>query len=391
MTRKIRRILILLVIVVLVVIAILYFSREEPLAVVIQKVESGRVESTVANTRAGTVKACRRAGLAPTTGGQIAKLLVHEGDQVQADQVLLELWNDDLAAQLALAKSEAAASKAQAVQACLVADEAERNADRQQKLFSKQLTSVENVDQAQTNAKAQRANCDAAQATANVSKSRVAVAQATLDRTILRAPFAGTVAKINGELFEFVTPSPVGVITPPAVDLIDDSCLYISAPMDEVDAPDIKPGMDARISLDAFAGKTFPGIVQRIAPYVLEVEKQARTVDVETVFANPADFKRMLPGYSADVEVILDVHKDVLRIPSEAILEGNRVLVFKGDGAPLEERKIETGLSNWKFTEIISGLAAGEEIVTSIDREGVKAGVPARAEKNNGTQGLPDK
>lgn len=389
MTRTPRRILTLAIIIILVAGAFMFFSREKPVSVVVQKVERGPVESTVANTRAGTVKACRRAGLAPTTGGQIAKLLVHEGDQVKADQILLELWNDDLAAQLELAKSEATASTAQAEQACLVADEAERNAVRQQKLFNRQLTSEEKVDQAQTNAKAQHASCEAARATASVSKSRVAVAQATLDRTILRAPFAGTVAKINGELFEFVTPSPVGVITPPAVDLIDDSCLYISAPMDEVDAPAIKPGMDARISLDAFSGKSFPGIVQRIAPYVLEVEKQARTVDVETVFANPKDFNQMLPGYSADVEVILDAHKDALRIPSEAIMEGNRVLIYRGDGLPLEERNIDTGLSNWKYTEIVSGLQAGEQIVTSIDREGVKAGVSAQAEQNveKGTSG----
>jgi len=389
MTRTPRRILTLAIIIVLAVGAFMFFSREKPLSVVIQKVGHGTVESTVANTRAGTVKACRRAGLAPTTGGQIAKLLVHEGDQVAAEQILLELWNDDLAAQLELAKSEATASTAQAEQACLVADEAERNANRQLKLFNRQLTSEENVDQAQTNAKAQRASCAAAKAIANVSKSRVAVAQATLDRTILRAPFSGTVAEINGELYEFVTPSPVGVVTPPAVDLIDDSCLFISAPIDEVDAPAIRPGMDARISLDAFSGKSFPGIVQRIAPYVLEVEKQARTVDVEAVFSNPKDFQQMLPGYSADIEVILDIHTDVLRIPSEAILEGNRVLVYKGDGAPLEERTIKTGLSNWKYTEIVSGLDTNEQIVTSIDREGVSAGVPAQAEQV-AAKGSPD-
>lgn len=380
MARTPRRILILIAFILLAVGAFIYFSQEKPVSVVVRAVERGPVESTVANTRAGTVKACRRAGLAPTTGGQIAKLLVHEGDQVQAEQILLEQWNDDLTAQLELAKSEATASTAQAEQACLVADEAERNANRQSKLFNRQLTSEENVDQAQTNAKAQRASCTAAKAIANVSKARVIVAQATLNRTILRAPFAGTVAKINGELYEFITPSPVGVAIPPAVDLIDDSCLYISAPIDEVDAPAIQPGMDARISLDAFSGKAFPGIVQRIAPYVLEVEKQARTVDIEAVFSNPNDFKKMLPGYSADVEVILDIHKDVLRIPSEAILEGNRVLIYKGDGKPLEERTVKTGLSNWKYTEIESGLEANEQIVTSIDREGVSAGVPAQAE-----------
>ena len=379
-----KRIIILLIIIVLITGTFMFFSREKPVLVVVQKIARGPVESTITNTRAGTVKACRRAGLAPTTGGQIAKLLIHEGDQVKAEQILLELWNDDLAAQLELTKSEAAASIAQSEQACLVADEAERTASRQARLFDRQLTSEENVGQAQTNAKAQRANCEAAKATASVSKSRVAVAQATLDRTILRAPFSGTVAEINGELYEFVTPSPVGVATPPAVDLIDDSCLYISAPIDEVDVPAIKPGMVARISLDAFPGRTFPGIVQRIAPYVLEVEKQARTVDVETVFSNPDDFKEMLPGYSADVEVILDIRQEVLRIPSEAILEGNRVLIYKGAGSPLEERTIQTGLSNWKYTEIISGLDTNDQIVTSLDREGVKPGAAAQTEENSG-------
>ena len=61
------------------------------------------------------------------------------------------------------------------------------------------------------------------------------------DRTELRAPFDGTVAEINGELGEVVTPSPIGVATLPAVDLMDISCLYVSAPIDEVDAREADP------------------------------------------------------------------------------------------------------------------------------------------------------
>ena len=62
---------------------------------------------------------------------------------------------------------------------------------------------------------------------------------------------AGTIAKIVGEVGEYSTPSPPGVPTPPAIDLIDDSCLYVKAPMDEVDAPKISAGQSVRISLDA--------------------------------------------------------------------------------------------------------------------------------------------
>ena len=139
--------------------------------------------------------------------------------------------------------------------------------------------------------------------------------------------------------------------------------------------------LDARIAVDAYPGKRFPGIVQRIAPYVLEVEKQARTVDVETVFQDPEDFARMLPGYSADVEIILQTQDNVTRIPTEALLEGNRVLVFDPSTKHLVERKVEIGIANWKFTEVVAGVSAGEQVVTSVDREGVKAGAYASVEE----------
>ena len=73
------------------------------------------------------------------------------------------------------------------------------------------------------------------------------------------------IAEVNGELGEYVTPSPVGIPTPPAIDLIDTQCLYISAPIDEVDAPEIRAGMAARISLDAFSKQFFHGHVRRVA------------------------------------------------------------------------------------------------------------------------------
>lgn len=382
MSKRLRRILYSLIAIGIFLVLIQMATREKPVTVVLAEVQTGRVESTVTNTRAGTVKACRRARMSPPSGGQINKLPVSEGEQVQRGQILLELWNDDLTAQVKLARNEAAAVTASAEQACLVADNAEREAKRMLSLSKKKLASDEDADRSSTNALANLAACNAAKSQADVSAARIDVTTAQLERSRLRAPFMGTIAEINGELGEFVTPSPTGVQTLPAVDLVDNSCLYISAPIDEVDAPTVKPGMDARISLDAFPNQTFPGIVQRIAPYVLEVEKQARTVDVETVFISPDDFGRMLPGYSADSEIILVVRNNVLKIPTEALLEGNRVLVFSDSDGLLVERTIKTGLSNWQHTEVISGLKAGERIVTSIDRKGVKDGVRAAPELN---------
>ena len=367
-----RKIGVTLFIAALGVLLYVYLSRPEVIAVVVKRADIGIVQNTVANTRAGTLMASRRASLSPSVGGQIASLAVSEGDQVKAGQLLLALWNEDLTARVELASQEVTAAVARAQEACVVAEVARREAERLKKLRKKGVASEEEVDQAEGEASAKTAACRAATADIGVSKAKLDVAQAALDKTRLVAPFDGTVAEVNGELGEFVTPSPVGVPTPPAVDLIDTTSLYVSAPIDEVDAPDIRTAMSATISLDAFGKKRFAGTVRRVAPYVLDREKQARTVDVEVTFIDARDTGNMLPGYSADIEVVLVKKVNALRIPSEAIIEGNRVLVFSEQAGVLEERKIDTGLHNWEYTQVLSGVHDGEQVVVSLDREGVE-------------------
>jgi HlyD family secretion protein len=356
-----------------------YFTRPAPLPVQLVKVERGMVEATVANTRAGTVKACRRAKLAPPAGGQIAHLQVKKGQRVKANQVLLELWNDDLEAQERLAREQFATAQTQEQQACVQADLAEKEAERARQLKESGFISSEGLDQKVSAAKVARAGCEVARSQIDQSRSRIAVARAALDRMILRAPFAGVVADISGELGEFATPSPPGIPTPPAIDLIDDSCMFVSAPIDEADAANIKVGQPARITLDAIKGKSFPGTVKRIAPYVLELEKQARTVEVEVEFVRAPNDENLLVGYSADVEIVHAVRENVLRIPTQTLLEGKRVLFYRPDGV-LEERAVTTGLANWEKTEITAGLKEGDQIVMSLDRAGVKAGVKVQPE-----------
>ena len=91
-----KKLAILVVIAIAVIAAISYFTRSKPIPVVLQKVERGNVEASVSNTRAGTVKACRRAKMSPPAGGQISRLLVKKGERVRKGQVLLELWDEDL-------------------------------------------------------------------------------------------------------------------------------------------------------------------------------------------------------------------------------------------------------------------------------------------------------
>lgn len=358
-----------------------YFTRPAPILVQLTKVERGLVEATVSNTRAGTVKACRRAKLSAPAGGQIAHLLVSKGDRVKKGQVLLELWDDDLQAQERLAREQLGTAQTQAHQACVQADLAEKEAVRAQQLKESGFISAEGLDQKVSAAKVARAGCEAATSQIEQSKSRIAVAQAGLERMVLRAPFSGIVADISGELGEYATPSPPGILTLPAIDLIDDSCMFVSAPIDEVDAANIKDGQVARITLDAIKGKSFAGKVKRIAPYVLELEKQARTVEVEVEFVQPPTAENLLVGYSADVEIVHASHENVLRIPTQTLMEGNQVLLYGANGV-LEKRAVKIGLANWEYTEVTAGLSEGDRIVSTLDRPGVNAGARVQPEEN---------
>ena len=87
-TKRIKLVTFMLIIAAAIAAAIAWFGQEKPIEVIVKKASTGVVQETVANTRAGTIEACRRAGISPSIGGQIASLPVKEGDLVEKDQVL---------------------------------------------------------------------------------------------------------------------------------------------------------------------------------------------------------------------------------------------------------------------------------------------------------------
>ena len=357
-----------------------YSTRERPVAVRVAAVERGVVRATVSNTRVGTVEACRRAKMSPAAAGQVSVLNVTAGDNVIQGAVLLEIWNGDRKAELRLAETETTTARLRAEEACAIAAGARREANRLLKLRERKLVAEETADVAVTEADSRHAACEAALASTRVTAARIDVARQALERTVLRAPFAGVVAEVDAKLGEYLTPSPPGIATLPAVELIDPSCSYVSAPIDEVDAPQIETGMAACVSLDAFPDKRCGAHVKRIAPYVLEREKQARTVEVEIEFSDPAQTENLLPGYSADIEILIETRDDVLRIPTEAVLDEHRVFILEPTTARLQTLTFEPGQATWEFTEVRAGLAAGASVVISTGRVGVEDGALAEAE-----------
>ena len=148
--------------------------------------------------------------------------------------------------------------------------------------------------------------------------------------------------------------------------------------MDEVDSARIHPGQQVKVTIDPFPDQVFSGHVVRVAPYVLDIETQNRTVEVEVELDDAEFASSLLPGTSADVEIILETRDDVLRIPTRTLMEGDSVMLVE-DGF-LVTRDVSVGLRNWNYVEITGGLSDGEAIVTSLDLADVQPGAMAVAE-----------
>ncbi|HPC82602.1 MAG TPA: efflux RND transporter periplasmic adaptor subunit [Thermoanaerobaculaceae bacterium] len=351
--------------------------RGETVEVEVARVERGAVEEVVTNSRAGTVKARRRARLSPQTGGRVLELPYRRGDRVAAGVVVLRLDDTLQRARLALAEREVGSARARAEAACLAAELATRELARGEALRLDGIASEQALDGLASERDRSAAACRAALAGRELAEAQVRLAEAELALTRVEAPFAGVLAEVATEIGEWITPSPPGVPIPPVLDLIDPTSLVVSAPIDEVEAERLAVGQKVRVAVDSRPGQKLDGRVVRVAPFVLDALEQNRTIEIEVELAEQGAAAGLLPGLSADIEVVVARRDGVLRVPTAAVAEGGAVLVLAG--GRLLERRIETGMRSWQLTEVRGGVAEGEFVVTRRESTAIKAGVRARA------------
>ena len=385
MNRWTKRLIVLAVLVAAGAVLQLTVLRPKPVPVTIYRVARGTVEETVSNSKAGTVTARRRARISPQIGGQVEFIGPRKGVPVKEGEVLLRIVDKDLRASLDLARQQVTSAEAAAHEACFTAEQAERDLKRNENLRDDKIIPESLLEQLRSTRDATAARCDAARAATGQARATVGLAQANLEKATVRAPFDGIVADLKTEVGEWVSPSPAALPIPPVYDLIDPTSIYVSAPIDEVDAGKLRTGLPARLTLDPFPGQSFPGKVVRVAPYVVDIEQQNRTLEIEVEFDDAAFSRTLLPGTSSDVEVILRRVDDVPRIPSYAIREGGKVLVL--ENGRLVARTITIGLRNWEYAEAKDGLKEGDPVVVSLDRAEVKEG--ARAVETPGPAAPP--
>jgi len=353
----------------------------ELIPVKVVTLDRGTVESTITNTKAGTVRARRRAQLSPEVGGRVVEIGRREGEWVKPGEAIVVLDGARQRAQLRLAQESLRAAEAGRREACIQRDRARRDLERKQELAAQKIVSDDLLDQLQSVFEASTASCKRVAADVDRARDQIAAAEVELEKMVIRAPFAGVIAEVAVEVGEWITPSPPLIQAPAVVDIIDLSSLYVSAPMDEVDSAAIHAGQHAKLTVDSHPDTQFDGTVVRVAPYVLDFVAQNRTVEIEVELVDAEVAAKLLPGTSADVEVVLEARDGALRLPTSALLEGNRVLVAN-DGR-LEERPVVIGLKNWDYAEVTSGLDQGQRVVISLDRVEVKVGARVEVEETD--------
>ncbi len=364
----------------LLVVALVALSRfafaPKPIAVETATAARGLVEELVANSEAGSVRSRQAATLACDRAGRVTAMRHREGETVPAGEVLLELdvSTASTARHAAYHEREVAAAARQ------TADASARLADEQfaraEELRRQGVISPEQYDEARTKRDGARSELTAAAARVDAADAAVRVQTNEIAHLQLRAPFEGVLSRRYVEVGETVT---AGM---PAFELVALNRLYVTAPIDERDAGSLAPGQSVRVALDAYPGVTWPARLTRVAPVAEEARQQNRTVEIEVDLPVLADHPQPRPGLTADVEVVLSRRDSVLRVPSAAVTEGRRVLRFERGRAVARDVKI--GMKNWDWTEITGGLVAGDRVITTLDRAGVKDGARVREEPRAG-------
>ncbi|MBI1797326.1 MAG: efflux RND transporter periplasmic adaptor subunit [Candidatus Eisenbacteria bacterium] len=345
--------------------------RPRPVEVEVVTVARGVVEDAVTNSQAGTVKARLRARVGADRAGRVAAIPHREGSSVRRGESLLLLDASTATTQLDAARRDLEAAHAAADAAAADQTLAKQQFDRTQSLFASRMVSQGDMDQAKSRFESADAVKKGGDARARRAEAAVRLAGDELAHLEVRAPFDGVISERLVEVGESVIPGQ------PVMEVVSLDPLYVSAPLDEIDIGRVREGLPARVTLDPYRGRVWQATVSRVAPVVNDVREQNRTLEVEVELKKDPSAPTPKPGTSADVEIILDRRPDVLRVPTNAVIEGKRVLVL--DKGAAASRDVKIGLKNWDWTEVVSGVREGETVITSLEKQGVKAGARAVA------------
>ena len=293
------------------------------------KVEPPRTE-TVSYTLSftGDIQPLRQAGIYARVGGVLERVYVDAGSPVREGGLLAQIDTTELAQQ----RLQAAATRQNAEVVC----------SRTRELAAQNLISRQELDNAQT---------------------ALDVAQATYESVCLRFGYAAIAAPFSGVITR-------RYFDPGALVTANNTLLFSLASFDTVkviinvlehDVPRVSPGMNARLTADAYPGKSFEGAIRRLSE---AVDLDTRTMPVEVDVSNPD--RQLKPGMFGTVAITLDEHPNALTIPTRSLLKDEQGwFVWVVRGATAVRMPVSVGAEVGDRTEVTSGLTLADSVVTA--------------------------
>jgi RND family efflux transporter MFP subunit len=314
-------------------------------------------QSNAVLTASGYVVAQRKAAVASKGTGRLVYLGVVEGDRVKKNHIIARLEDSDVRASLEQAKANLRLNEADL-------KDAQQSLARQKSLLNKGLTNQAEYDGA--DARLQRVL-----ASIEVAKAMLTSAEVSLENTLIRAPFDGTVLAKNADIGEMVVPMAASVGSKSAVVTIADmTSLQVEADVSESNIEHIKPDQPCEITLDAYPELRYQGYVAKIVP---TADRAKATVMVKVAFKSYNN--RVLPEMGAKVlyltkasDAAASTEKPRLTIPASAIIERDgKKIAFRVIDNKVSSVTISVGRTMGTLVEITDGLTSGEKVIDKVD------------------------
>lgn len=308
----------------------------------------------------GTLEAEKKYDAAAKIGGRIQEIAVRLGDCIHRGDLIARLDNAEYEQQLAQAHAELDVAQASLAQARSGLVAAERAYQRAIKLREQKVSSVADLEVAETERLAQQAGVNLAQAQIQQREAALRAAAVRLSYTTLTADWqAGDDHVCRHVARRYVDEGDTIAANQPIVTLVDVSLLRAVINVAERDYAFLRVGQPASISVDLVADKTFPGTIARMAPVFDETSRQAR---VEIAVANPDSILKS--GMFARVHVELGRTEQAVAVPSSAIIQRLGIYgVFAVEDGKAHFVEVRTGVKDEGWAQV-TGLEDGQQVVT---------------------------
>lgn len=292
-----------------------------------------QIESAV-----GIIESRRSPQIAAQVSGEVVRVIVEEGQRVEAGQVLAEL--DDEQYRLERVSDEAEAGRLEAL-----VRKQQRELERARRLLAESLVAQDQIDGIES-------DLDALENQLVGARAKVADSERRLAETRLVSPVRAEIAARNIDVGDYLQTGTV------AFDLIDVENLRVRLPFPEYRVPQLRAGQTVRLSSPASAGGT---VVAKITDIHPSINPANRSVTVIVDFANPGDWR---PGASVRADVIIETRTDVMVVPQVSVVRrpaGD--VIYELDGNVARERIVTRGQRIEGSIEIRFGLAGTERII----------------------------